>query len=316
MTDLQLVRGLWIKDRPSYQRFVEFLEEDIRQHIKKAGIYADVYGRAKELDSLLKKLLAKKVLSYETLRDKAGVRIVVRFPSEINLVRKAIEGAYHVTHIDDKTAALQVDQFGYQGLHLEIKLRPSADCQTEFAAYEAELQVKTKAQNLWSELNHELAYKTNVELPSDIRRRLFNLAALLETADRDFESVNREISSLAEAGSLRVLAAVEKQFYKINPTAYSRELSISVIEALKPLYSISDTLFVNHFENFYNQHSKKLEIVFRESTGRSLFLSQPEVLMVFDLLDKDEYALKDYWPKYFPAGELEELAHIWGKPLD
>src|SRR5260370_25591224 len=112
MTDLQLVRGLWIKDRPSYQRFVEFLEEDIRQHIKKAGIYADVYGRAKELDSLLKKLLAKKVLSYETLRDKAGVRIVVRFPSEINLVRKAIEGAYHVTHIDDKTAALQLDQFG------------------------------------------------------------------------------------------------------------------------------------------------------------------------------------------------------------
>src|SRR5271166_1964812 len=184
--DLQAVRHLWNQERPSYVSYVEFLAQTIRQHLKKVGIYADVYGRAKEVDSLIKKLLIKRHLRYETLNDKAGLRAVVRFRSEIDLVRKAIEDALDVTEIDDKTASLQVNEFGYQGLHMQIRLRSSADRSKDWVNYEAELQIKTKAQSLWSELNHELAYKTNIDLSSEVRRRLFGLAALLETADREF----------------------------------------------------------------------------------------------------------------------------------
>jgi putative GTP pyrophosphokinase len=313
--DLQKVRHLWNEERPSYVRYVEFLGRTIRQHLKKAGVYADVYGRAKELDSLIKKLLVKKHLKYETLNDRAGLRAVVRFRSEIDLVKKAVQDVFEVTEIDDKTASLQVNEFGYQGLHMQIRLPASAGCSEDWTKYEAELQIKTKAQSLWSELNHELAYKTNIALPSEVRRRLFGLAALLETADREFEAVNDQINLLPNSGPFRILAAVERQFFKINPVLYSKELSIAVIEVLRPLYPANDALFAPHFEDFYEQKCKKLEIVFAESLGRSVFLSQPEVLMVFDLLDQDKDALVERWNKEFPAGELEELAGIWGTPL-
>jgi ppGpp synthetase/RelA/SpoT-type nucleotidyltranferase len=314
--DLQTIRHLWNQERPSYVRYVEFLERTIRQYLKQVGIYADVHGRAKELDSLIKKLLVKKHLKYDTLNDRAGLRAVVRFRSEIDLVKKAIEDAFDVTEIDDKTASLQVNEFGYQGLHMQIRLPTSTECSEDWAKYEAELQIKTKAQSLWSELNHELAYKTNIALPSEVRRRLFGLAALLETADREFETVNDQINLLPNSGSLRILAAIERQFLKINPVLYSKELSIAVIDVLRPLYPTNEALFAPHFEAFYEQKSKKLEIVFAESLGRSVFLSQPEVLMVFDLLDKDKDAVVERWNKEFPAGELEELAGIWGTPLN
>jgi ppGpp synthetase/RelA/SpoT-type nucleotidyltranferase len=316
MMDLQAVRALWKQERPSYEHFVEFLARDIKQHLRMVGIYAEVYGRAKEIDSLIKKLLVKKHLQYEKLGDKAGVRAVVRFRSEINLIREAIDAAYLVTSVDDKTASLQVNEFGYQGLHMQIRLRSTGECPEDCANYEAELQIKTKAQSLWSELNHELSYKTNIEIPPEVRRRLFGLAALLETADREFEAVNDQINLLPNAGPLRILAAIEKQFFKINPVAYSKELSLAVIEALRPLYPPNDALFGPHFDIFYEEKSKKLEIVFAESVGRSVFLSQPEALMIFDLLDNDRDALRERWSQVFPAVELEELARIWGKPLD
>jgi len=314
--DLQEVRHRWMEERPVYERFVDFLVQDIRQRLRKAGLYAEVNGRAKELDSLVKKLLVNKHLKYETLRDKAGVRAVVRYRSEINLVRQAIEDTYRVTHVEDKTASLEVNEFGYQGLHMQIRVTATSESAADWTEFEAELQVKTKAQSLWSEQNHELSYKTNIMLPSEVERRLFGLAALLEISDREFEAVNDQISLLPDAGPLRILAGIEKQFFKINPILYSKELSVAVIKSLRPLYPPNDVLLAPHFETFYGQESKKLEVIFSECVGRSVFLSQPEVLMIFDLLDGDREGLRERWCLEFPAGELEELARIWGKPLD
>jgi ppGpp synthetase/RelA/SpoT-type nucleotidyltranferase len=315
MTDLGQIRKRWIAERPTYRAFVEFLERDIHEKLRASGIYADVKGREKELDSLLKKLLVKKDETYEGLSDKAGVRVIVRFRSEIPEVEKVIAGNCEVIKREDKTAALEVDRFGYQGLHLDIKLARGSEAAGAFASLKAEVQIRTKSQHLWSELDHELAYKTNIEIPGHIRRRLFILLALLEMADREFESVNTDISELPNAAALRLLFALEKQFFKVNPIPYSKELSIQVINTLSPLYKMTEGLFQTHFEDFYREKAKELESVFREAQGRSLFLSQPEVLMVFDLLDRVPYKLAEEWGKSFPLSELEELARIWGKPL-
>ena len=314
MTDLREAGKQWIEEKPLYEKFVRFLKEDIEGKLKRCGIYADVQGRSKGVDSLLKKLLLRDE-TYEGLSDKAGLRIVVRFRSEIPEVEKVISDNYGILKREDKTAELEVDRFGYQGLHLDIKLASTSEMAETFGTLKAEVQVRTKSQHLWSELDHELAYKTNIALPDDIRRRLFILVALLEMADREFESVNRDIGQLPNASALRLLLVLEAQFYKVNPTSYSKELSVEVIKALSPLYSTNEGLFKTHFEDFYTKKAKELEVVFREAQGRSLFLSQPEVLMVFDLLDRDPYRLADEWGKYFPLSELEELARIWGKPL-
>ena len=44
-------------------------------------------------------------------------------------------------------------------------------------------------------------------------------------------------------------------------------------------------------------------------------MSQPEVLIVFDLLDRIPFKLSERWNAAFPPSELEELSRIWGKPI-
>jgi ppGpp synthetase/RelA/SpoT-type nucleotidyltranferase len=315
MTDLNEVRKQWWHDRPLYISFVSCLCSRIEERLKVCGVFGEVTGRAKEADSLLKKLLLRKDVTYEGMSDKAGMRVVVRYRSEITEVEKALSPVFQIVKRDDKTADIEADRFRYQGLHLDVML-PEAEAEREgFLNLKAEIQIRTKPQNLWSDLNHELAYKTNLDVPTDIKHRLFILLALLEMADREFEAVNRDLSALPSAKSLRLLLAVEKQFYKINPVAYSRELSLAVIDALSPLYNMNEILFASHIEQFYSERTEELDVVFREAKERSVFMSQPEVLIVFDLLERVPFKLSELWNASLPPSELEELARIWGKPI-
>jgi ppGpp synthetase/RelA/SpoT-type nucleotidyltranferase len=315
MIELVEIRKLWVHHRPLYIKFVSFLFSTIEARLKACGVYGEVTGRAKEADSLLKKLLLRKDLTYEGMSDKAGMRVVVRYRSEIAEVESALSPIFDIVKRDDKTADVEADRFRYQGLHLDVVL-PKAEAEREgFPNLKAEIQIRTKPQNLWSDLNHELAYKTNLDVPNDIKHRLFILLALLEMADREFEAVNRDLSALPNAKSLRLLLALEKQFYKINPVPYSKELSLAVIDVLSPLYNMNEILFASHIEQFYSQRTEELDVVFREAKDRSIFMSQPEVLIVFDLLERAPYKLSEQWNAVFPSSELEELARIWGKPI-
>ncbi len=52
MADLEEVRKTWISEIPIYERFVEHVVRILRNEFRNPGI--DIYGRAKEIDSLLK----------------------------------------------------------------------------------------------------------------------------------------------------------------------------------------------------------------------------------------------------------------------
>ena len=189
-----------------------------------------------------------------------------------------------------------------------LRTRNSADLQVE-------IQLCTRAQNLWSDLSHDLAYKTVIDLPAAIHRQVHSLSALLEVVDREFDLIIQAIRALPSAGALHILAALERCFFRINPALYAKDLSIDVITALTPLYPVGMDLAGAHFEVFSDRHTAKLEHVLLQNIGRSPFLSQPEVIMIFDLLDLDEFQLQQRWNGVFPAFELEQLAILWGKPL-
>ena len=87
------------------------------------------------------------------------------------------------------------------------------------------------------------------------------------------------------------------------------------VPASTPLYPSGTDLAGTHFETFAGGHTAKLEHVLLQNPGRSPFLSQPEVIMIFDLLEFDEFQLLQRWNESFPASELEQLAILWGKPL-
>jgi ppGpp synthetase/RelA/SpoT-type nucleotidyltranferase len=311
MEDLQAARQRWQHDQPRYQAFLDAAAAVLDGLLRQNGIYGQVSKRTKALDSLLKKLLRKPHHTYETLSDKAAMRLVVRYASEISAVGPIIEGYFVVLKIDDKTASLAPDQFRYQGVHYDARL-PSG---SEFADLQLEIQVCTRAQNLWTDLSHDLAYKTVIDLPAVIHRQVHSLSALLEVVDREFDLIIQAIRGLPNAGALRILAVLERCFFRINPALYARDLSIDVITALTPVYPAGTDLGGAHFEGFVGRNAAKLEHVVLQNPGRSPFLSQPEIVMIFNLLDLDEFQLQQRWNESFPASELEQLAILWGKPL-
>lgn len=316
MTDLEEVRKTWVRERPVYERFVEHVVEILRGEFREPT--TEIYGRAKEIDSVLKKLIRKPGKTYESMTDKAGIRVIVKYSDGVDKVGGFIERRFKEHKKDDKRESLKLDQVGYQGIHYDIKLNDDEAAGTEFNGIWAEIQVRTLAQHLWSDMSHELGYKPELDVPDAMQRRLFRLSALVELADDEFLRLRDAEQAMPGFNTYKVLGLLEAQFYKFAATGYDKVLSVTTIDAFDHLYGEGGLArHKEDFEAFCQQKSEKLSYIFdasREVTTRPVFLFQPESLMIFQLLDQDKFKLRQEWVKHFPPRELEQLAIKWGTP--
>jgi ppGpp synthetase/RelA/SpoT-type nucleotidyltranferase len=86
VSSVEQARQRWIAERPGYGAFGKVLEEQLRESLMPLGLWFDVSSRAKTVDSLVKKLLTKRDYSFDTLPDKAGVRVIVRYRADVDRV--------------------------------------------------------------------------------------------------------------------------------------------------------------------------------------------------------------------------------------
>jgi len=314
--DLEEARTRWITELPIYSRFVDHVIAILRHELRDPGI--QIYGRTKEIDSLLKKLILKPNKTYETLTDKAGVRVIVKFTEDLEVVGQFIEQRFNNYKKDDKRANLKIDQVGYQGIHYDIRLNDDESKDTEFDNIWAEIQVRTLAQHLWSDMAHELGYKPEVPVPDSMLRRLNRLSALLEISDDEFTSLLNLLRSMPGFETFKALRLLEGEFYKFAAVDYNKELSMHVIEALNHLYGAGGFVEQHEqFEQFCRQKERRLLHIFDENRNvltKPIFLFQPESLMLFQLLEHDKFKLREEWVKHFPPRELEQMAVKWGTP--
>ncbi|SRR6266478_4718962 len=106
-------RTRWQNERPKYEAFAKLLRERFLALLKRVGFYHDVTARAKDLDSLVKKLLKKEEHTFESLPDKVGLRVVVRYVSDLDPVLELLSKAFSYGKIEDKLETLGTDAFGY-----------------------------------------------------------------------------------------------------------------------------------------------------------------------------------------------------------
>ena len=316
MSDLEEARTRWTSELPIYGRFVDHLVAILRRELRDPGI--QIYGRTKEIDSLLRKLILKPHKTYENITDKAGVRVIVKFTEDLEVVGQFIEQRFNNYKKDDKRANLKIDQVGYQGIHYDIRLNDDEAKDTEFEGIWAEIQVRTLAQHLWSDMAHELGYKPEVPVPDSMLRRLNRLSALLEISDDEFTSLLNLLRSMPGFETFKALRLLEGEFYKFSAVDYNKELSMHVIEALNHLYGAGGFVEQHEqFEQFCRQREGRLLHIFDENRNvvtKPIFLFQPESLMLFQLLERDKFKLREEWVKHFPPRELEQLAVKWGTP--
>ncbi|MEV6756737.1 hypothetical protein [Streptomyces sp. NPDC051214] len=168
-----------------------------------------VEARAKDPSSLMDKF--RRHPGYERLSDAddvCGVRIVTFYLADVARVRDLLHREFKILK-EETRQAVSPDAFGYQSLHVIACLddrRSSLPEYASYAEYRVEFQVRTVLQHAWGVISHSLDYKNEAETPPEIRRKLFRVAALLETGDELFASYRTEIQDLRARYRSQVVA--------------------------------------------------------------------------------------------------------------
>jgi putative GTP pyrophosphokinase len=185
-----------------YGAFTKCFETLVGTLLREASIRPhSVNGRAKDVKSLEAKINRpnKNYSSLGQITDLCGIRIITYFTEEVDLVAKLIEKEFVVDSKNsvDKRIFSDPDRFGYVSLHYVASLSPARLALAEyrrFDGFKAEIQIRTVIQHAWAEIEHDLGYKRELAIPKTVKRKFFQLAAMLEMADEGFTSIKQTLA--------------------------------------------------------------------------------------------------------------------------
>jgi ppGpp synthetase/RelA/SpoT-type nucleotidyltranferase len=141
----------------------------------------------------------KKYEIKDYISDQIGIRIICLYEKNIQEIGKIlVDNLFMIDTVDKSKLIEQTENiFGYKGLHLDLKLGKKREGMPEYCIYKDihfEVQIRTIIQDAWSVLDHKIKYKKSI--PLGLKRRINSLAALFETADREFYSIRKETEKL------------------------------------------------------------------------------------------------------------------------
>ena len=176
---------------PVFERMQEEVLATLRDALQRNGlIVTAIESRIKTEESLSGKLALKgtKYASLSDITDILGARIVTFYTDDVDRIAAIAEQLFEIDWENsvDKRMLHQLDSFGYNSLHYICKL-PGYD-------YRFELQLRTTLQHAWASINHDIGYKSGVEIPREYMRRINRLSGLLEMADDEFSRIRTEIT--------------------------------------------------------------------------------------------------------------------------
>ena len=161
-------------------------------------------SRVKSFNSYYKKILklkpeeTKDSDSLVLLTDMMGIRMICAFLEDMQLGLEQIKKIFEIKEIDVKGADKKFSEFGYESIHVLIKIPES--CKPKIELFDnlkplgenlvCEIQIRTILQDAWAEVEHELIYKTEFNpLDTPLRRKLASLNAMLTLADITFQEI-------------------------------------------------------------------------------------------------------------------------------
>jgi putative GTP pyrophosphokinase len=185
-----------------YSQFSTSMESLINTLLCASGITPhSVSSRVKERSSLLKKIEKKDKYTYlAELTDIIGIRAITHYSDDVDRIASIIEQEFtiDIENSIDKRASLDPDRFGYLSLHYVVGLSENRSELIEYRRFEGlklEIQIRSILQHTWAEIEHDIGYKSKIEIPKPVRRKFSQLAGLLELADDQFIQIRNELSA-------------------------------------------------------------------------------------------------------------------------
>jgi ppGpp synthetase/RelA/SpoT-type nucleotidyltranferase len=150
-----------------------------------------VLSRIKDFESFYGKIERKQIKEpFAEIRDIVGLRVVCLFLSDIEKIGSLIKSSFEVFDEDNKIDGVNaIDSFGYMSLHFIVKIRkenkgPRYD---NIKDIPFEIQVRTISMDAWANISHYLSYKTETDVPKNLKRDFYALSGLFYVADTHFE---------------------------------------------------------------------------------------------------------------------------------
>jgi len=160
-----------------------------------------ITSRTKSRDSLEKKLNKPESQhgKLADVTDLSGVRIIAYFHDDVDRMARVLEREFLIDEGNsvDKRRRLDADRFGYLSLHYVVLFSSSRADLSEYRGFrgmKCEIQVRSILQHAWAEIEHDLGYKTEQEIPRDVRRRFSRVAGLLEVGDTEFVAIRDQLN--------------------------------------------------------------------------------------------------------------------------
>src|SRR5574344_594679 len=183
---------------PVFLQIVGNIENKLKNTIKLASM-PTYKSRIKSFSSYYRKVLRVKPDEAVQgdhlieLTDMMGIRVICAFLEDLSEVEKQVCAHFDVKEVEHKGAAQNFREFGYESVHILIKIPQDCAVKTDLPISPdtvCEIQIRTILQDAWAEVEHELVYKsefTPFDMP--LRRKLASMNASLSLADIIFQEI-------------------------------------------------------------------------------------------------------------------------------
>lgn len=180
---------------PIYDAVLQSVHKQVRAALEARGFFPTVKSRVKRFDAYFDKLIrtsrGEKKNDSMLVTDILGLRIVCPFLEDLGVIAELISSKFNVLEVENKGAHQSLSEFGYQSVHLLLKIDPALfQEELPYTDVVCEVQLRTTLQDAWAEVEHELIYKSDISFPREsIQRKLAALSATLTLSDLIFQEI-------------------------------------------------------------------------------------------------------------------------------
>tara|TARA_R110001599_G_scaffold179172_1_gene371685 strand:+ start:83 stop:1057 length:975 start_codon:yes stop_codon:yes gene_type:complete len=185
----------YFKLAPACGNLIDEISFVLEKRLGDAGVeIAHTAKRVKSAESFLEKIERKNYRNpIKETTDLAGVRVVFLYLDDFNKIEEIIKKSFIVVEKIDKVKE-DIDRFGYLASHYIVKVRKPVvgERYSLLKGLKCEIQIRTVVQDSWAILSHHLMYKNEKDIPQILKRRVHQLAAVLENADQQFNDIEEK----------------------------------------------------------------------------------------------------------------------------